>query len=329
VNVSTRKTTKPMAPTSKAAALNSLQIFTKETLVKGQPMQLECVDIDGQTYAVNRRSVTILGLEDEWFDDVRDPEAVIKVLKNSKGFKPDIFTFWQRLPDLEPKYSHHVEWEEIAVLPIKSYDDWFNKQLKSRTRGLIRKAEKDGIEVRETAYDDEFVRGMTAIFNEAEVRQGRKFWHYGKDFETVKRQFSRYLHREYMLGAYYKGEMIGFIMLGNAGQFGLTGQIISAIKHRDKSPNNALIAKAVEVCAQRKLPFLCYLFWSGDSLAEFKRRCGFEKIRAPRYFVPLTPKGKLALKIGMHRGWRSLLPSGLKSSLKTLRRRWYELRSPE
>jgi len=30
---------------------------------------------------------------------------------------------------------------------------------------------------------------MTAIFNESPTRQGRKFWHYGKDFATVKKQF--------------------------------------------------------------------------------------------------------------------------------------------
>jgi hypothetical protein len=236
-----------------------------------------------------------------------------------------LFTFWQRLPELEPKYRYHVEWVEIAVLPVQSYDFWFNQQIKSRTRGLVRKAEKEGIEVREVAYDDEFIRGMTAIFNEAPVRQGRKFWHYGKDFETVKRQFSRYINREYMIGAYLNGELIGFIMLGNTGKFGLTGQIISAIKHRDKATNNALIAKAVEVCAQRKLPHLCYLFWSGDSLAEFKRRCGFEKLCAPRYFVPLTARGKLALKLGVHRGLKELIPGGLKSSLKKLRSRWYGL----
>lgn len=315
-----------MTATKTAGTLNP---FTRKTLIKGRPTDVECVEVCGQTYAVSKGAVTMLSLEDEWYDDVRDPEAVIAALSSSPGFQPDIFTFWQRLPDLEPKFSYHKEWEEIAVLPVQSYDHWFNKQLKSRTRGLIRKAEKEGIVVRETAYDDEFVRGMTAIFNEAPVRQGRKFWHYGKDFETVKRQFSRYIHREYMIGAYLDGEMIGLIMLGNAGQFGLTGQIISAIKHRDKATNNALIAKAVEVCAQRKLPYLCYLFWSGDSLAEFKRRCGFEKMRAPRYFVPLTPKGKLALKLGMHRGWKELIPGGLKSSLKKLRSRWYGLSGAE
>jgi len=193
----------------------------------------------------------------------------------------------------------------------------------------IRKAEKEGIEVRETAYDDEFVRGMTAIFNETPVRQGRSFWHYGKSFETVKQQFSRYIHREYMIGAYYQGQMIGCIMMGNAGRFGLTGTIISVVKHRDKATNNALMAKAVEVCAQRKLPYLCYLYWSDDSLAEFKRRCGFEQKRVPRYFVPLTTKGRLALKLGVHRGWKELLPPRVRSSLKGLRSRWYRREAAE
>ena len=206
--------------------------------------------------------------------------------------------------------------EDLAVLPITSYDHWWNNQIKSRVRNLIRKAEKEGVEIRETVYDDDFVRGMTAIFNESPVRQGRRFWHYGKDFETVKRQFSRYLFREEMIGAYYRGELIGFIMLGNAGQYAITGQIISSIKHRDKATNNALIAKSVEVCEKRKLSYLVYLFWSDDSLAEFKRRCGFEKTRVPRYFVPLTLKGRLGLKLGLHRGWRAALPSQIKMPQK-------------
>jgi hypothetical protein len=180
--------------------------------------------------------------------------------------------------------------------------------------------------VRETSYDDAFVRGMTAIFNEAPVRQGRPFWHYGKDEATVRRQFSRYIHREHMIGAYYQDEMIGLVMLGNAGRFGLTGQIISSLKHRDKATNNALIAKAVDVCASRGLDYLVYLFWSNDSLSEFKRRCGFERTNAPRYFVPLTAKGKLGLKLGAHRGWSAMLPDRIRLPLKTLRASWYASR---
>src|SRR5262249_47490975 len=149
---------------------------------------------------------------------------------------------------------------------------------------------------------------MTAIFNETPVRQGRRFWHYGKDFHTVKTQFSRFIHREDIIGAYYQDELTGFIMMGSACRYAVTNQIISAIKHRDKFPNYALIAKAVELCERKRIPYLVYLFWTDDSLAEFKRRSGFVKTRVPRYFVPLTPKGRIALKLGLHRSWKTLLP---------------------
>jgi hypothetical protein len=302
----------------------SLQIFAKDTLIKGQPGQIECVDILGQTFTITRGPLTVVSLEDEWYDDLRDPETVIAALREQRDVSADVLTFWQRLPDIMPKFSYHQEWDEIAVLPSKSYADWWNNHIKSRVRSQIRKAEKEGVVVKECPYDDDFVRGMTAIFNEAAVRQGRRFWHYGKDFDTVKHQFARYIHREHMIGAYYRDEMIGLIMLGNAGTFGLTGQIISSIKHRDKATNNALVAKAVEVCERLGLEHLVYLFWSEDSLSEFKRRCGFEKTRVPRYYVPLNAKGKMGLKLGAQRGWKAMLPRGLKSSLKRLRSSWYE-----
>jgi len=213
------------------------------------------------------------------------------------------------------------------VLPVTTYDDWWKSQIKSRIRTTIRKSEKAGLSVKVMAYDDEFVEGMTAIFNESPIRQGRKFWHYGKDFATVKSQFSRYVHRETMIGAFYEGKMIGLIMLGDAGEFALLGQILSSLHHRDKAPNNALVAKAVEVCAERGLERLAYWYWSDDSLAEFKRRCGFECVAAPRYWVPLSAKGKLALKIGAHRGPGNMIPPGVKQWLKGVRRSWYEART--
>ena len=304
-------------------------VFAKDTLIKGQPSQIECVEIFGQTFTLTRGPVTVLALEDEWYEDVGDPAAVVDYLRAQSGLRPDLFTFWQRPPDLTPRYDYYQESDDIAVLPVKSYQHWWDTQIKSRVRSQIRKSEKEGLVVRETAYDDEFVRGMTAIFNEAPLRQGRPFWHYGKDVETVRQQFSRYLHREHMIGAYYQDQMIGLIMLGNAGRFGLTGQIISSLHHRDKGTNNALVAKAVEVCEKLGLEQLVYLFWSEDSLSEFKRRCGFERTPAPRYFVPLTWKGQAALRIGAHRGWKAIVPPRLKVSLKQLRTSWYEHRGAE
>jgi len=268
----------------------------------------------------------MLRLEDEWYEDVCDPLKLVGELKKNRKIKPDLFTFWQRLPKVAPEYSFHCEYEDIAALPITTHAAWFSGQIKSRVRNLIRKSEKEGVEVRESVYDDDFVHGMTRIFNEAPIRQGRKFWHYGKDFETIKMQFSRFVKRERMIAAYYRGEMIGLIMLGDAGSFAITGQIISSLHHRDKATNNLLVSKAVQVCEEQGFRHLCYLNWSEDSLSEFKRRCGFEKIGMPRYYVPLTAKGKIWLRLGLHRGLKSLLPSNVRNALKAARTRWLEMK---
>jgi hypothetical protein len=302
------------------------QVFEKETLVKGRAATIRCVSLGEQVFTIDPGLVSVIHLEDEWFEDLHDPERVLQLIRAVPGARADLLSFWQRMPDVTRRFPYHVEFEEIAVLPIESYDKWWKSQIKSRVRNQVRKSEKDGVVVKEVPYDDAFVRGMTEIFNEAPVRQGRKFWHYGKDFETIKHQFSRYVHREYMIGAYLGDRMIGFMMLGNAGHFALTGQIISSLEDRDKSPNNALIAKAVEICAQRGLPYLIYLFWSDDTLAEFKRRCGFERVVVPRYYVPLSRKGELALRWGMHLGWKAMMPQGLKRSLKRVRGSWYGFR---
>ena len=119
---------------------------------------------------------------------------------------------------------------------------------------------------------------------------------------------------------------MGFIFLADAGRYAFLGQIISKIACRDLAPNNALLAKAVERCAERGFPYLVYALWLDDSLGDFKRSNGFQRFDLPRYFVPLTKKGKLALKFGLHRGWKEAVPKQISRPLKKLRRRWYDLR---
>ena len=298
-------------------------IHLRESVIRGVSTRIRCLEIGGQIYSLADGPVRMVGLEDDWYDDVRYPEAVVDALQGPTGPGADLFTFWQRPPDIEPVHGYYHEFDEVAVLPISSYDDWWNNTIKTRIRTMIRKSAKHGVEIREVSYDDAFIDGMMGIFNEASVRQGRPFWHYGKDFDTVKAQFSRFVHRERMIGAYYEGKMIGFVMLGDAGRFSLLGQILSSIHHRDKAPNNALIAKSVELAVQQGHEQLVYWYWSDDSLSEFKRRCGFQKVQAPRYYVPLTHKGTLALKIGAHRGFRNMVPPGIKHHLKEMRNRWY------
>ena len=263
--------------------------------------------------------------QQEWFEDVENPEVLIEALQKSKD-RPDILTFWQRLPDTEPRYPYQMERHSIAALPIKSYSFWWEKQIDRKARNKVRKAQKNGVLVKPATFDDRFVRGMTSIFNETPIRQGRRYLHYGKDFETVKREFSRFLFREEIFGAYLGEELVGFIMLGDAGKYGSLGQIISKIAYRDLAPTNTLLAKAVERCAEKGFPYLVYAYWLDDSLGDFKRSNGFQKFDLPRYFVPLTRKGKLALKLGLHRGWKEAVPKEIKKALKKLRKGWYDMR---
>jgi hypothetical protein len=275
--------------------------------------------------SVSGRWLKTARLADEWHEDIDDPAALIADLMES-GLKADLFTFWQRMPYTEPRFRYQTEWESIAVLPVTTYGNWLKTQINCKTRNLIVKARKKGVVVKSATFDDDFVRGMTAIFNETPIRQGRPFRHYGKSVETVRSEFSRYLFREELIGAYLDDDLIGFIMLADAGRFAMLGQIISMVRHRDKSPNNALIAKAVEVCAERKIPSLVYAMWARGSLGEFKRHNGFMRIDLPRYYVPLTRKGRFALAIGLHRHPIDRIPETLVPFLRDLRTRFYALR---
>jgi Acetyltransferase (GNAT) domain len=284
------------------------------------------MEIDGKRITIDGAIPRVARLDQEWFEDVEKPELLVDALRNTTH-APDIFTFWQRLPELEPKYSYRMEADAIAALPIKSYSSWWEKQIDGAARNKVRKAQKKGIVVRLANFDDRFVEGMTSIFNETPMRQGRHFLHYGKDFETVKRQFSRFLFREEIFGAYLGEELVGFIMLANAGRYAVLGQIISKIARRDLAPTNALLAKAVERCAEKGFHYLAYAHWLENGLGDFKRSNGFQKFDLPRYFVPLTRKGELALNLGLHRGWKEALPDRIKSPLKKLRKFWHRLKS--
>jgi hypothetical protein len=315
-----------MVETTASNSLPQTDIYMKQTVIDGKTVNLDCAAIDGQTYSVTRGLVRVMSLEDDWYEDVSDPASVIAALNNSDN-RADIFTFWQRLPDTEPKYSYPMELDSIAALPIKSYSFWWEKQIERKARNKIRKAQKNGVVVKPAMFDDRFVQGMTSIFNETPIRQGRRYLHYGKDFETIKREFSRFLFREEIFGAYLGEELVGFIMLADAENYAYLGQIVSKIAHRDLAPNNALLAKAVERCAQRGIPYLAYALWLDDSLGDFKRSNGFQKFDLPRYFVPLTRKGEWALKLRLHRGWKAALPNRLKRPLKKLRKFWHRLNS--
>lgn len=275
--------------------------------------------------------IRIARLSAEGYEFVDDPPSFISGMKNN-NIKADIFTFTQKLPDTKPMYSYYMEWDNVAALHITSFEHWWTKQLNDKTRNMIRRAEKKGVVVKIVDFDDEFARGITNIYNEEPMRQGKPFWHYGEGFETVRKENATFLERSYFIGAYFESELIGFIKLVYEKNFASMMQIISMIKYRDKAPTNALVAKAVEICAIHQIPYLVYAKFSAhgmkkrDSLSDFKYHNRFEKIDIPRYYVPLTMKGSIAVKLKLHRKIAQLLPENLLVIMKDIRRKWYERR---
>lgn len=304
-----------------------------EIRVKGKPVSVPSVQIDGRTVITTGKWLRMAAVQDEDLaegETVGEPGPFIRRLKES-DLKADIFTFSQKLPDSNPRYSYHLEWDNIAVIPISTFADWWEKRVEASVRRAVRKATKEGIVVKAAPLDDDFVRGIVSINNETPIRQGRRFWHFQKSHDEVKLENSTYAGRNVFLGAYYQGEMIGFIRMTYAGKVANIVQLLSMMKHYDKRPANALIAKAIEVCEQDGMSHLMYYNYiyndPKSSLTEFKRRNGFQQVLLPRYYIPLTLQGKIALVLGLHKALLKHLPTPLVTWLLKMRTRWYEHRA--
>lgn len=300
--------------------------------VKGKAVQVPSALVQGRTVLASDTWIGIAAVQDEELvvgETMANPESFVAELKES-GLSADLFTFAQRLPNTSPQYKYHSELENLAIVPITTYSDWWEKRVESSVRRAVKKAAKQGIVVKIAEFDDDFVKGIVGINNETPIRQGREFWHYQKSFEAVKDENSTYPGRNTFLGAYYQNELIGFMRLIHAGKLASVVQLLSMVKHYDKRPTNALIAKAVEVCEQQGMAYLMYCNYvyhdPNSSLTEFKRRNGFEKVLVPRYYIPLTLKGKVALKLGLHLRLVEHIPAPIVTRLLRVRSYWYARR---
>ncbi len=297
--------------------------------VKGEAISAASVEIKGRTVCTQGGWLLTAGVRDEELvegDTVADPESFILELKES-GLRADLFTFAQRLPSTMPKHSYHIEWENAAAVPITSFSDWWKERAEYSIRKGVNRAKKLGVTVELAEFNDQFVGAICDIYNETPVRQGKAFWHYQKDFPSVKNALATYLDRSLFIGAYYGNDLIGFIKMTYVDSTATITQILSAKKHFDKRPNNALIAKAIEVCASQGRSHFIYgsfVYFDPDStLTEFKRRNGFDAVSLPRYYIPLTLKGKVALRMGFHREIARQLPRPIFKQFLKLRSQWY------
>jgi hypothetical protein len=290
------------------------------------------MEVCGKQIRVRGGLVRIASIDPEGYEFLPELAGALGAFRRL-GTRLDLFTFIQKLSDTAPKYSFPMEWDNMAVLRVSTFDHWLKHQIDFKVRNKVRKAEKNSVKVQEVSLDEALVRSIHAIYNESPIRQGKRFWHYGRDIDTVRQMNTNFRERSIFIGATFNDDLIGFARLVANEDWSQAGliQIMSMVRHRDKAPTNALIAQAVQSCADRGIPYLWYANFSygkkqKDSLAEFKRHNGFEKVYVPRYYVPLTAIGKLALRFGLHHSINDWIPEPVAAAYRGIRRHWYTKR---
>lgn len=299
--------------------------------IKGKQVMVPSICIENRTVLALGKWIRTAVVHDEnWVEGevIKDPEAAVAKLKKAK-FKADVFTFSQKFPDIKPKYAYRMEWDNVASIPLSTYSDWWEKRLPQESRKNVRRAGKRGAVARRASLDDKLVQGITEIYNETPFRQGKRFPKYGMDFVAVKADVSQILERSEFIGAYCGDELIGFIKLVYIGKVASILSINSKNQHFDKRPTNILMAKAVEISCEKGMTHLLYGRYTygnkaSSPLTEFKRRNGFEKVLVPRYYIPLTLRGRTSLLLNIHRGLLGLLPTGVVDFLVKMRALFFQ-----
>ena len=167
------------------------------------------LEVAGRRIQVRGSLLKVARLDAEKFFFLDDPQPVIEGLKKARA-GVDLFTFMQKVSERTPRFLYPMEWDNLAVLPISTFEHWWNEQIGFKARNKAKQAEKRGIVIRETPFSEELVQGIGEIYSETPVRQGRKFPHFGKNWKTVYEEEATYLDQSVFLGAYLEGKLVGF-----------------------------------------------------------------------------------------------------------------------
>lgn len=304
---------------------------TADLFLGGTWIKVPAVDVNGTTLVVSGNWLRIAAMDGEDCPEreLDDPERCIRTLKDrqSHSVRADVLTFAQLVPATEPKYPYPMQQDSIATIRLASYKEWW-ESLPQETRKNTRRAAKRDVVVSIRELDDQLIRQIMEINNETPSRQGRRFTHYGANFEDVKRDYGSFAHRSEYVCAHFGDELVGISKIVYGSHVAAIMKLQPKISHYDKRPANAVLARSIERCAERGASCVTYgKFRYGKqentSLMEFKARHGFEEVLVPRYHVPLTLKGAVAVKLGLHRDMVEILPESAIRVARSVRKRWH------
>jgi hypothetical protein len=305
-----------------------------EICVKGKYFIVPTLEVNGRNIIVQGRWLKVANIhEEEWSEaEIDKPEECIQSLKDhhSHGLRADVFTFTQKLPNREAKYPYPMEWDSLAVIHLTTFAEWW-EGLPQETRKNTRRAAKRGVVVKVVQLDEKLIQDIMELNNASRMRQGRLFDHYGKTLEQVRKDQSSFPASSDYVCAYFGKELLGFVKIVRCGEISTILQIITKEDSNDKRPSNALIVKLVEHCFETGMKYVIYgKYVYGNkrrsSLIEFKKRHGFREVLVPRYYVPLTVKGRIGIAFNLQRGLVGILPNAIIQVGLSVRENWYKLK---
>src|SRR5215470_13519138 len=128
-----------------------------EVRVRGRWVKVPAVSVGGANLIAAGKWLRVAAVRGEEMmeSELECPEVYIKKLKgDAKGpLKADIFTFTQKLPVIQSKYSYPVEWESVAAIHLTSFTRWW-EELPQETRKNVRRSCKRGVQVMIKEFDD-------------------------------------------------------------------------------------------------------------------------------------------------------------------------------
>lgn len=299
--------------------------------VKGRWVNVPTVLINGIQFLTKGTWLKIAAVRSEEMveKELENPELYIEELKSGANriLKADLFTFAQKLPESDRKYSYPIEWESIAAIHLMSFNAWW-ESLPQETRKNVRRSQKRGVTVRVQDFNDDLLEGIRRVNDESPLRQGIPNAYFGKSVEETRKLYGEFVGRCDFICAYSGDELIGFLHLVYRGNIASILNLTTKRSHFDKKPANALMAKAVEICESRGISDITYGLYNygnkkDNPLREFKVRNGFQEILIPRYYIPLTSWGKCCMAVKLHRGLVGILPHSLITAGVGARALWY------
>ena len=273
------------------------------------------VDQSLETLRVKKKSFVRIAQDNQEYE--KNALATESFIEKLAERDIDIYTFLERtwccpIPNASNTWVRAED--NVGLLEIKSFDEWW-RTVGKKTRNMVRRAEKSGVKVSVVELNEKLVEGIWKIYNETPIRQHRAFSHFGESLKSVADNMAL-SKKSTFISAYLEDELVGFIQIVYGEDIAIISQILSLQKHWDKSLNNVLLAKAIEVCAANGNRWLMYgRIGNHPSLDKFKESNGFTKYPIARYYVPITWKGRFAMRLGLHREFKDALPKPLKGPL--------------